>query len=85
MFGNKDIVLTAVKEMPNGNETFDYTFAVLNESKVTRAARLVKDTLIRNGAADAIGNLRAERTDAGTILVHFTIAGAFDKIGDNED
>lgn len=87
MFGNKNIVLVSVKEMPySGNhELHEYTFTVTNETKLTKAVELVRANLAKAGATNGIGNLRSERTDSGAIRVSYTIADAFEKIRDNED
>lgn len=97
MFGNKNIVLVSIKEMPySGNhQMHDYTFAVMNEYNLTKAAELVRANLAKIGATDGIGNLRSEwRTDidytgtgegSGAILVSYTIADAFEKIRDDEE
>lgn len=87
MFGNKNIVLVSIKEMPyNGDcQIHEYTFAVMNETKLTKAVELVRANLVKVGAVSALGNLRSERTDSGAIRVSYTIADAFEKIRDNED
>lgn len=87
MFGNKNIVLASVKEMPysGDHQIHEYTFVVMNENKMTKAVELVRANLAKIGATNGIGNLRSERTDNGAIRVSYTIADAFEKMRDNED